>query len=167
MLYDHDFINDTLIGKIEFDLSNAVTFVGTDDQHAERLRGNMSKWRQHGLQAGKGAAFGLHVRQRSRDARAGEESAGAGLREAALRTELAAMNSSELKARARANGVKDYLLDATDDKDDPKAALVEVALGVEPPPELEPELEAEPEPEGEMWKQADGGHLEVSYGLRL
>jgi hypothetical protein len=62
--------------------------------------------------------------------------------------------------------VKDYLLDATDDKDDKddaKAALVELALAAEPTPEPEPE--AEPEPELEMWKQADGGHFEVTGEL--
>ena len=71
--------------------------------------------------------------------------AGAGGDDTALRQELGGLKVSELKKRARGAGMGLEALDACDDTDDPKAAVIEALLHhmANPPPTPEPE----PEPE--------------------
>ena len=70
LLYDDDFVNDQLIGRIEFDLSNSVTFTGSDKQRAKRLKKNMERWRKAGRRLGLAALFGSRGLEEARAHRA-------------------------------------------------------------------------------------------------
>ena len=52
-----------------------------------------------------------------------------------LREELSKLKNSELKKRAKAAGAFEEHVDAVDDADDPKAALIDLVVGLEPAPE--------------------------------